>query len=178
MLKRYYPGGYASSVFAIDFEKLYQRGYRGILFDVDNTLVHHGDDSNPQVDALFCRLHEMGFKTLLLSNNNARRLERFNENIQTRYIPLANKPAPDAYEQAVEMLGLTKGETLCIGDQLFTDILGANRSGIDSILVQFIQVDPKAKIGIRRHVERWILRFYRRSARCQRLGDIQRTGEE
>ena len=177
MLKRYYPGGYAPSVFAIDFEKLYQRGYRGILFDVDNTLVHHGDDSNPAVDALFCKLHEMGFKTLLLSNNNVRRLERFNEKIQTQYISLANKPAPDAYEKAVEMLGLTKGETLCIGDQIFTDILGANRSGIDSILVHFIQIDPKAKIGIRRHVERWILGCYRRSTGYQRLGDIQLTGE-
>ena len=57
MLKRYYPGGYADSVFDIDFEGLYAQGYRGLILDVDNTLVHHGDDSNPQVDALFQRLH-------------------------------------------------------------------------------------------------------------------------
>lgn len=177
MLKRYYPGGYVQTVFHIDYQKLYDRGYRGILFDVDNTLVHHGDDSNAQVDALFETLHAMGFKTLLLSNNSAKRLERFRKNINTLYIPEANKPSPDSYEKAVELLGLTKGETLCIGDQLFTDILGANRSGIDSILVRFIQIDPKAKIGIRRHVERMILWCYRHSRQYQRLGEIQRTGD-
>ena len=177
MLKRYYPGGYAQSVFHIDYQKLYDRGYRGLIFDVDNTLVHHGDDSNEKVDALFQKLHAMGFKTLLLSNNSAKRLERFKKNIDTQYIPEAGKPEPESYFKALQMLELSKQQVLCIGDQLFTDILGANRSGIDSILVHYIQVDPKAKIGIRRHVEKWILRCYGRSKSYQRLGDIRAEGE-
>lgn len=176
MLKQYYPGGYAESVFAIDFQKLYDRGYRGLLFDVDNTLVHHGDDSNAQVDAFFEKLHAMGFKTILLSNNSARRLERFKKNIDTHYIPEAGKPAPDSYLKALQMLEVSQKEALCIGDQLFTDVLGANRAGIDSILVHYIQIDPKAKIGIRRHVEKLILGFYRHSKSYQRLGDIRAEG--
>lgn len=177
MLQQYYPSAYAESVFTIDFQKLYDRGYRGILFDVDNTLVHHGDDSNARVDALFRQLHTMGFQTLLLSNNSVKRLERFKKNIDTQYIPEANKPAPESYLKALQMLGVFEKQALCIGDQLFTDILGAHRAGIDSILVHYIQIDPKAKIGIRRHVEKLILWFYRHSKSYQRLGDIRAEGE-
>lgn len=162
MLKRYYPGGYADSVFDIDFEQLYAQGYRGILFDVDNTLVHHGDNSNAQVDALFEKLHTMGFATLLLSNNSANRLERFKKNIDTPYLAEAGKPQPESYYKALEMLKLPPEQVICIGDQIFTDILGANRSGIYSILVHYIQVDPNAPIGIRRRLENIILWFWKR----------------
>ena len=82
------------------------------------------------------------------------------------------EPAPHSYLKALEMLGVSKTQTICIGDQIFKDILGANRSGIDSILVHFIQVRQDEKIGIRRHVEKLILFFYRHSRRYNRLGDI------
>ena len=45
MLEKYYPHEYAQTVFSIDYQKLYKKGFRGIIFDIDNTLVHHGDDS-------------------------------------------------------------------------------------------------------------------------------------
>lgn len=169
MLKRFYPGAYVDSVFDIDFSMLYAKGYRGILFDVDNTLVHHGDDSNPQVDQLFQRLHDMGFRTLLLSNNNVARLERFNKNIHTLYLPEAGKPDPAGYLKALELLDVPKEQALCIGDQIFTDILGANRSGIDNILVHYIQIHKTKKIGIRRHLENFILKWYKGSRCYQRV---------
>jgi len=172
MLKKFYPGSYIDSVFSIDFQKLYQKGYRAILFDVDNTLVHHGDDSNEAVDALFRSVQQLGFQTLLLSDNNEARLQRFLKNIDSPYIAEAGKPAPQSYLKALDMLNVSPEQAVCIGDQIFTDILGANRSGIDSILVHFIQVRPDERIGIRRHVERLILKFYRRSKRYNRLGDI------
>ena len=70
MWEQYYPFEYVDSVFSIDFQKLYEKGYRGILLDIDNTLVHHGDDSNEQVDKLFRKIHRIGLKTLLISNND------------------------------------------------------------------------------------------------------------
>ena len=91
MLERWYPTAHVPSVFAIDYEKLAALGYKGILFDIDNTLVHHGDDSTPEVDALFRHIHSLGLKTLLLSDNSAVRIERFNRNIRT--LPTAG-PAP------------------------------------------------------------------------------------
>ena len=77
MFKRFYPYAYVDSVFAINYQKLYNMGYRGLIFDIDNTLVHHGDDSTPEIDDLFFRIQKMGFKTLLLSNNTEERIESF-----------------------------------------------------------------------------------------------------
>lgn len=94
MLERWYPTAHVPSVFAIDYEKLSALGYKGILFDIDNTLVHHGDDSTPEVDALFRHIHSLGLKTLLLSDNSAVRIERFNRNIRTLFIAEAGKPTP------------------------------------------------------------------------------------
>ena len=67
----------------IDYQKLYQKGFRGIIFDIDNTLVHHGDDSTPEIDDLFRKIQGLGLKTLLLSNNDRGRVERFIKNIDT-----------------------------------------------------------------------------------------------
>ena len=100
MLERWYPTAHVPSVFAIDYEKLSALGYKGILFDIDNTLVHHGDDSTPEVDALFRHIHSLGLKTLLLSDNSAVRIERFNRNIRTLFIAEAGKPDPAAYRRA------------------------------------------------------------------------------
>lgn len=179
MLRIFYPHEYVDSVFSIDYEKLYQKGYRGILFDIDNTLVPHGKDSTPEVDALFQRIHAAGLKTLLLSNNSEERIRRFLRNIDSMYIYDAQKPGTANYFKAVEMLGIRKDEAVFIGDQIFTDILGANRSGIDSILVQYIRRRDETKIGIRRNLEKVVLRCYGRSRTCRhRIGDILKTEEK
>jgi len=178
MLKKYYPDNYINSVFEIDFQKLYNKGYRGILFDVDNTLVHHGDDSNEKVDALFKTIKEIGFKTILISDNNEKRLLRFLKNIDSPYIAEANKPSPQSFLKALEMLELSNNEAICIGDQIFKDILGANKSKIDSILVHFITVKENEKIGIRRRIEKIILRFYKLSKKYNHLGNIKKGEAE
>lgn len=178
MFGKFYPHEYVSSVFAIDYQKLYDRGVRGILFDIDNTLVHHGADSSPEVDALFRQIHAIGLKTILISNNNQARIERFIKNIDTPYVCDAEKPEPSGYAKALEILGISKEEAVCIGDQIFTDIYGANRFGIASILVQFICLPGVKKIGIRRRVEKVILTFYRlRRSRQKRLGGIAKENE-
>ena len=80
MLKKFYPFERAKSVFAIDYNKLYEKGYRGLIFDIDNTLVPHGKDSTPQVDELFVQIQKAGLKTLLLSNNDEPRVKRLLKN--------------------------------------------------------------------------------------------------
>ena len=177
MIKKYYPYEYAESVFMIDYQKLYQKGFRGIIFDIDNTLVHHGDDSTPEIDDLFRKIQRLGLKTLLLSNNDRGRVERFIKNIDTPYICDADKPNPQNYLKAVEMLNIKKEEAVVIGDQVFTDILGANRSGLASILVRFIRQDDEKWIGKRRYVEYAILECWKRDKSCyRRIGDMYTEG--
>lgn len=173
MFKVFYPYEYAESVFAIDYDKLYQLGYRGVIFDIDNTLVHHGEDSTEEVDELFRTIQKAGLKTLLLSNNNKERIERFLRNIDSLYICDAGKPDKKNYLRAVKMLGIQKKEAVFIGDQIFTDIYGANKSGIDNILVKYLRYEDEKKIGKRRTLEKVILRFYKCNKSCRnRIGDI------
>lgn len=178
MFKLFYPYEYVESVFSIDYNKLYDMGYRGLIFDIDNTLVHHGDDSTPEIDNLFKVIQNIGFKTLLLSNNNEERIKKFIKNIDSLYICDAEKPNTANYLNAVEMMNISKEKVLFMGDQIFTDILGANRSGIANILVKYIRLKEETKIGKRRTLENIILKFYKRSKRFQhRLGDIYKKGE-
>ncbi len=179
MLRLLYPHEYVESVFEIDYEKLYRKGYRGIIFDIDNTLVPHGDDSTEEVDALFLSIQKLGFNTLLLSNNNEERIKRFLKNIDSLYICEADKPKCGNYLKAVELLGIKKEEAVFIGDQIFTDIFGANMSGIDNILVKYIRRKGETKIGKRRTLEKVILRFYEKNKSCRnRLGGVLRENRE
>ena len=105
-----------------------------------------------------------GFKTFLLSDNGIKRIERFLKNINnTNYIDNAGKPKPKNYFKAIESMNLEKSEVVYIGDQIFKDILGANRAGVTSILVKYIGYYQKQKIGIKRHMERIILGLYEKS---------------
>ncbi len=177
MFRIFYPYEYVDSVFAIDYEELYKKGYRAVLFDIDNTLVPHGKDSTKEVDELFQRIQGVGLKTLLVSNNSEARIQRFLENIDSPYIYDAHKPDVDSYRRAIQMLGVKKEEAVFIGDQIFTDIYGANRSGMPSILVKYIRRKDETKIGIRRRLEKVVLKFYTWNKSCQnRIGDIKVKG--
>ena len=179
MLEKYYPYEYAQSVFQIDYQKLYDRGFRGIIFDIDNTLVHHGDSSTLEIDDLFRRIQGIGLKTILLSNNDRERTERFIKNIDTPYICDADKPEPGNYLKAVKLLGIKKEEAVVVGDQIFTDILGANRSKLASILVRFIRLDNEKSIGKRRYLEYAILECWKHNRKYyRRIGDIHIEGAD
>lgn len=176
MFKEFFPYECAGSVFEIDYRKLYKKGIRGIIFDIDNTLVHHGDDSTPEIERLFRDIHDAGLKTLLLTNNDEERVERFIKNIDTLYICDAEKPEPEGYRKALKKLKLKKSQAVCVGDQIFTDILGANKAGIPSILVKYIMLPGETKIGKRRYAEKLILWYYRHTRYAHRLGDIIMRG--
>lgn len=175
MFKKYYPSAYVPDVFNIDYKRLYVKGYRGVIFDIDSTLVPHGSDSTPEVDALFRRIHEAGLKTILLTNNDEARVLRFIRNIDTLYLCDANKPDPTGYLKAVEMLDIPKKQAIYIGDQMFIDIVGANRAGVDSILVHYILHEGETKLGIKRNLEKPLMLLYRGNRRCyNRIGDLSK----
>lgn len=170
MIREYFPDAYCKSVFSIDYKKLYAKGIRALLFDIDNTLVHHGDDATPEIEALFRRLHRMGLKTILITDNGQARTQRFLRNLDVPYICDANKPSPEAYLRALQMLQVKKSQAVVIGDQIFKDIRGANNSGIPSILVQFIRAPGETWIGWRRYLEYLLLAVWRMT-RSHRPGE-------
>ena len=174
MLKKYYPYEYVEDVFSIDYKKIFNKGYKGIIFDLDNTLVPHGNDSTEEINNLFKQIQDIGLKTFILSDNGKKRIDRFLENITNcSYIDNAGKPNPENYYKAIKEMNLKKNEVVYIGDQIFTDILGANNAGIANILVKFIGYKTEKKIGIKRHIEKIILKLYSYNKKyTNRLGDI------
>ena len=177
MLRAFYPCEYVESAFDIDYQKLYELGYRGVIFDIDNTLVPHGADSTPEVDALFARIQALGLVTAVISDNDATRVERFLENIDCPYVCDAAKPRPDGYEKALELLGLPKSQVVCVGDQVFTDVLGANLCGLDTILVKYIGHDEPGPKGKRRDLEQKIIDQYERSGEHRGLS-LQQSADD
>lgn len=165
MLKGLYPKEYVDSTYEIDFESWYQKGYRGVIFDIDNTLVPHGAPADDRALAFFKRLHALGFGTLMLSNNKEPRVKMFCDAVEAPYIYKAGKPKADGYRQAMKRLGTTEENTLFVGDQIFTDIWGANKAGIYSILVKPIHPKEEIQIVLKRYLERIVLFFYKRSRR-------------
>ena len=93
MFDKFFPDHYVASTYVIDFEKLYEEGVRGVIFDIDNTLVPHGAPADDRAIALFERLRGIGFGYCLLSNNQIERVAPFADAIQARYIENAHKPS-------------------------------------------------------------------------------------
>ena len=181
MFRRFYPAEMAESSYDINYEELYRKGYRGLIYDIDNTLVEHGADANAEVVALFRRLNKIGFRICLLSNNKAPRVRRFYrgarvKGVKLHYIFNAQKPRRRNYLKAMVLMRTTKKNTLFIGDQLFTDILGANRAGIPSVLVRPISRREDPHIVLKRPVERIVLAFYKRN--CRKTACAERAAEK
>lgn len=162
MLKMFYPDREVDSTYNIDFTTLYEEGYRGVIFDIDNTLVPHGAPADEHAIALFERLREIGFQTMLLSNNKEPRVKMFHEGVHSPYIYKAGKPGRTGYQKAMESMGTDVKNTLFVGDQLFTDVWGAKRTGIFSILVHPIHPKEEIQIVLKRYLEKIVLFFYHR----------------
>ena len=168
MLEQFYPDIYISSTYKIDFQKYYDSGYRGIIFDIDNTLVPHGAPADDGSIKLIDHLKEIGFGILFLSNNKEPRVKMFNDAVHASYIFKAGKPAKKGYYRAMEMLGTDQKSTLFVGDQLFTDVWGARNAGIFSILVRPIDKKEEIQIILKRYLEKIVLIFYKR--KCKKEG--------
>ena len=157
-----YPDEYLDSTYSIDFDQLYKEGYRGIIFDIDNTLVPHGAPADERAISLFTHLKELGFHCMLLSNNKEPRVKMFNDAVHVNYIYKAGKPSTKNYLKAMEEMETTTENTLFVGDQIFTDVYGANRAGIRTILVKPIHPKEEIQIVLKRYLEKIVLFFYTR----------------
>lgn len=162
MFERFYPDEYMHSTYEIDFKKLFDQGYRGVIFDIDNTLVPHGAKADRRAIEFFATLKEIGFESCLLSNNKQQRVEMFHQDVQVNYIFDARKPSKKNYLKAMELMGTNLDNTLFVGDQLFTDVYGAKRTGIKAILVKPIHPKEEIQIVLKRYLEKIVLYFYQR----------------
>lgn len=165
MFQRFYPGEECRSAYEIDYQAKYREGLRGVIFDIDNTLVPHGAPADAQAKELFEALRRIGLKTCLISNNQEPRVRPFAEEVGSPFVCNAHKPSVKNYRRACGIMQTDPAHTLFVGDQLFTDVFGANRAGIPSCLVRPIHPKEEIQIVLKRYLERIVLYFYHRKSR-------------
>ena len=158
-----FPERIFESVDEVPFQKEYSQGTRGIIFDIDNTLVPHGAPADAHAVALFERLRSMGFRVCLISNNKEPRVKPFADSVGALYECSAGKPMKKGYVKAMQLMETTPKETLFIGDQILTDVWGANRAGIRSFLICPVarHTDP-LQVKLKRLLEILVLYFFKR----------------
>ena len=169
MFQRFYPDNEVDSAYEIDYKSLYEKGCRGVIFDIDNTLVPHGAPADDRAKQFFSRLRELGYKTVLLSNNKEPRVKSFADSVGSLYVFKAGKPGGRGYAKAMADMGTTSENTLFVGDQLFTDVWGARKMGIVTYLVKPIHPKEEIQIVLKRRLEWIVLFFYHRAKRKGRL---------
>lgn len=166
MFDMFFPDEIQESSYDIDYKKLYDEGVRGLIYDIDNTLVMHGAPANEKAIKLFENLKEIGFDIVLLSNNKEERVKNFNKDVNVHYFYKAGKPKKSGYLAAMKVMGTDINSTVFIGDQLFTDVWGAKRCGIRNILVKPIDPHEEIQIVLKRRLEAIVLYFYKKNIRA------------
>lgn len=155
-----YPKYYYPSVYHVPYGRLFEEGYRGIIFDIDNTLVPY-DQAKPtgEVRKLISLLQEKGFSIILVSNNNRRRVRFFAVGVKLKSIFSAMKPLPFGLKKGLGILGTLPEQTLIIGDQLFTDVIAGNLLGVTTVLVPPIQEKEALYTKVKRGLEKKLLEY-------------------
>jgi len=148
------------SAYEIPYEELFRKGIRGIVFDIDNTLVLPDAPADQRSEELFQRIRGCGMKTCLVSNNGEQRVRSFAEEVDSPYVFKAWKPGKRGFLKAMEQMGTDARSTASVGDQLFTDMVGSNRCGLFSILVKPMTGKEEIQIRLKRILEIPFLFFY------------------
>ncbi|PTM59555.1 YqeG family HAD IIIA-type phosphatase [Desmospora activa] len=160
MFKRIIPDEFVESIYEIDYNALQRNGIKTIIVDLDNTLVESDRlDATPELISWLDQLRGMGFKVMIVSNNTRTRVSRFATPLRVPWIHSARKPLSLAFKQALNRLETSPQETVMVGDQLFTDILGGNRLGLHTILVAPVSKVEGVFTKVNRLMERVVFRW-------------------
>ncbi|MGE5549565.1 MAG: YqeG family HAD IIIA-type phosphatase [Bacteroidota bacterium] len=163
MLKKLCPCDQVESVFDLDPALLARQGIKGIILDLDNTLVEWGANTiDDRMKTWVDRFKEAGFKLCIVSNALPQRVENVAAALGIPGVPQATKPLKIPFRRALELLGTLPEETAVVGDQLFTDILGGNRMDLYTIWTPPISKTEFVSTRAVRHLERLVVKRFRK----------------
>lgn len=162
----FHPAAYVPHVWEIDVADLVADGVRGVIVDLDNTLVGYRTlEPLPEVAAWIAQAVERGLGIIMVTNNSTPWARTVARGLGVPIIANARKPLPRGFRRALALLALPHEAAIVIGDQLFTDVLGAKLCGLRAILVEpLIAHDPWNTLPLRL-LERWLLRDLPRTGR-------------
>ena len=158
----YVPDMYQKSIYSIDYKKLLSRGIKCLLFDLDNTIVPVKEKNpNEKIKEFFAELKTMGFKVIIFSNSPKSQLKPFKDELEVDCSASSRKPKSKKFLQVLDLYGYGVSEVAIIGDEILTDVLGGNRIGITTILVNPIGKKDLLGAKYRRIYERHIMKKLR-----------------
>ena len=157
-MDKFVPDLFYQNVYSIDYKKLKKMGIKCLIFDLDNTISSYEvNEPDKKIKELFYNLAK-DFKIILLSNNTKNRVRPFKEKLNVDSSYKSGKPFKKKYQKVLDLYGYKDTEIACIGDQLLTDVLGANKMGFTSILVNPISPNEPFRTRINRFFERKIIK--------------------
>ncbi|MFE8703244.1 YqeG family HAD IIIA-type phosphatase [Cytobacillus sp. FJAT-54145] len=163
MLKQFLPDQHVKSIFEITPAELKDKGVKGIITDLDNTLVEWDrPNATPNLIKWFEEMKKANILVTIVSNNNENRVKAFSDPLNIPFIFQARKPMVRAFNKALKDMGIKKDEAVVIGDQLLTDVLGGNRGGFHTILVVPVASTDGFVTRFNRRIERRILNWFRK----------------
>lgn len=158
-----YPREYLNNVKEITYELLQKNNIKGIILDVDNTLIDYYKNMPDGVEKWCKDLQNKGIKFCIASNSNKKeKIKNVSEKLGIPYIYFAKKPLKIGLNKAKKIMDLQNSEVAVVGDQIFTDILGANRCKMFSILVEPIKEKDILITIIKRPIENLIKKNYKK----------------
>jgi len=157
-MNNFIPDIYVKNIYTIDYKKLKSDGIKCILFDLDNTIVPIDEkEPNKEIKELFAYLDDLNLKVIILSNSKKKRVAPFKEILNVDSSCLSFKPLKHKYKKILKMFNYDISEVAAVGDQILTDVFGANRVGLTSIFVDKLKEEDKLFTRINRKFEKIIL---------------------
>lgn len=157
MLNKFIPDIYQKSIYEINYKKLKNIGIKCLIFDLDNTIAPlNNKKPTKKLKDLIEELKDMKFKVIILSNSPKKRVEPFKDILAVDSAYFSFKPLKKKYKKILNIYNFKPYQIAAIGDQLLTDIWGANRMEFTSILVNPIGTTDYAVTKINRFIEPFI----------------------
>ena len=170
MLKYLMPDKIYDSVHEINFDELLEKDIKGLIFDIDNTLVSYRQpEPTPEITELMRSLGEKGFKICFVSNNKKERVDLFNRDFKFPAFAEAGKPLKKYINQALEAMKINGKQAAVIGDQLFTDICAGKRVNALALFVKPIEPVETLFFKTKRALEKPVIKKYWRLENAKKL---------
>jgi len=158
-MRLFTPYRYVESIHDINFKELKDSGINCVLCDLDNTLVGHNIKiPSSEVIELIKEVNDYGLEFVIFSNNTENRVSHFCNDLGVKFYFSSRKPLRMTYKKILKETGVKADEMVTIGDQLLTDVLGSNKMGIKTILVDPVQKKDLIWTKINRFFENIVYR--------------------
>ena len=156
-----YPKEYLKSVRDITIEFLKKNNIQGLILDVDNTLLDYYKNIPEGIEEWSNNIKKHGIKCCILSNTNKiNKVEFIAKKLELPYVYFAKKPSKSGFIKAKNILDIECSNIAVVGDQIFTDVIGANRCKMYSILVDPISEKDILMTRIKRPIEKFVIKQY------------------